>query len=111
MVLKKFNRVAHGVFDEYRLNGIIGIRNVDFQLAVMAYPAGIEFQVMPTPIGNLFYIEEQRVIQALLRHVLHRNGTIQPVPTSADEMRSYRFGHIDGAITGDVDMRIEILYA
>jgi hypothetical protein len=33
------------------------------------------------------------------------------VPTGADEMRSNRFDHIDGAITADVDVRIEILNA
>ena len=111
VIFKKFDGVGDGVLDGDGLNGIIGVGDVDFEFAVMAHAAGIEFEAVADCVGDIFHGEKQGVVQALRSTILDGNGAIQAVPGSADEVGFDFFGDIDGAVTGDDDVGIEALDA
>ena len=111
VIFKKFDGVGDGVLDGDGLDGIIGIGDVDFEFAVMADAAGIEFEAAAAAVGDIFHAEKERVVQALGSAVFDGDGAIQAVPGAADEVGFDFFGDVDGAVAGDDDVGVEVFDA
>ena len=111
VIVEKFDGVGDGVLDGDGLDGVIGVGDVDFEFAVVADAAGIEFEVVAAAVGDIFHAEKERVVQALRSAVFDGDGTIQAVPGAADEVGFDFFGDVDGAVAGDDDVGIEVFDA
>src|SRR5580765_3017407 len=111
MILEKFQRVRNSVFDRNRLRGIVGVRDVNLQLARVALAAAFILERPATRVRYPLYVQEQGVIQPLRGDVFHRDRSIKPMPWPTDKMRLNVFGDIDGAVGHHEGFGMEIFDA
>src|SRR5712664_1093777 len=67
----------------------------------MALAAGLITEFCASVIGDVFDVEEKRVVQAARTGVLHGNVAVDAVPGAADELEGDVFGDVDGAVGED----------
>src|SRR6185437_1284522 len=65
VILEKAERVGDGVLNGNRLRRIVGIRNVDFQFAVMAFTSAFVSEGASAGVGYPLHIQEERVVESL----------------------------------------------
>src|SRR6266404_6960296 len=111
VVLEKTKRIGNRIFYGNVLCGIVGIRNINLELTVMALAAGLVLESAAAHVDHALNIEKQRVIQPLRRNVFNRDRSIKPVPGPADKMRLNTLGDIDRAVRQDDRFGLEVFDA
>src|SRR6266404_771295 len=107
VVLEETQRIGNRIFDGDFPRGIVGIRNINFQLAVMALAAAFVLKRAAAAVQDAFYVEKQRVIQPLRRNILDRNRSIKAVPRTSDKVRLNGFSDIDRTVRRDDDFSLK----
>src|SRR5262249_27347474 len=98
VIVEETQCVGDDVLDVDGLNGIVGIRNVDLEFAVVTVTGRLVSERPPIGVSDFLDGKEKRVVEALRRDVFDRNGSVEPMPADAIEMG------LDGL--GDVYRRI-----
>src|SRR5262249_50691327 len=109
VILEKAQGIGNGVANVDGLNGVVRIRNVDLQLAVVALAGGFVLEFLTVGIGDAFDGEKQRIVEALRGDVLDGDGAVQAVPSDTVEMRMNGFGDFDRGIGHDDDFGVKVV--
>src|SRR5882724_4137887 len=108
VVVKKTERVRHGVLDDDGLDRIIGVVDVNFEFAVMAFARGFVLEIVARAVGHALYVQQERIVHSLRRHILDRNLAIEAMPRSADKINSDGLAYIDSAVRQDCNLRVKL---
>ena len=109
VILEETQGVGNGVFNGDGLRGVVGIGDVNLELAIVAYAAGLEFEAVAVGVGDGFDVEKQRVIKRLRCDVFDRDAAVQAVPRPTDKMDLDIFGDVDRTARRDHNLRVEFL--
>ena len=109
VILEETQGVGNGVFNGDGLRGVVGIGDVNLELAIVAYAAGLEFEAVAVGVGDGFDVEKQRVIEPLRCDVFDRDAAVQAVPRPTDKMDLDIFGDVDRTARRDHNLRVEFL--
>ena len=110
-IFVEFQGLGDGVLDVDGLDGVVGVVDVDFELAVVAFARGFVAQGVAGAVGDVLDVEEKRIVHALLGDVFDGNFAIEAVPGAAEKVGGDGFGDSDGGVGEDIDLGAEIFYA
>ena len=103
VIVEEFEGVGDGVVDGDGAGAVVGVGDIDFQVKVMAFAAGLIAELGAGFVGDVFDVEEKRIVQAAWAGILDGNVAVDAVPGAADELESDVFGNVDGAAGEDGD--------
>ena len=94
--------VADNVVDLHRARGVDGVRDIDFQIAVVAGSFGFVLQLLSGAVGDGGDIQKQGVVRASRAGIFDRDGAMNAVPL-ADKDELDALLNQGGAISADRD--------
>src|SRR5208283_299245 len=101
VVVEKAQGVADDVINDDRLSGIVRVGNKDFEFTVLAFTAGLEFQLVAVAVGDAADIEKEAVVQAAGADIFNGDGAVDAVPGATLELEGDVFGHVHLGVGSD----------
>ena len=111
VIFEEAEGVGDGVLDIDGLDGIVGVVDEDFEMAIVADAGGFVLEIVAGGVGDTGNGEEEGIVHPLRGDVFDGDVAIEAVPGSADEVDGDGFGDVDGGVGEDGDLGVEFFDA
>ncbi len=106
VVLEELEAVEHLVVQVHGAGGVSRAGHIDLEFAVVALAARLVLQRVVVFVRDADDVEQQRIVEALRRLVLDRDGAIDAV-ARCRKARSDHFGNVESAVRQDRRFDVE----